>query len=248
MNQVEINQFDMHLVHPSWKHLVLGALNEMDPSYLTQLYQAQGWLPGPEKIFNAFSIPLANTAYILLGESPYPRAQSANGYAFWDNNVGELWSSSGLSKPVNRATSLRNIIKMLLVASNLLSEENTSQNEIAAIDKSPLVTNLGELFTNFLTNGFLLLNASLVYRKQSLQKDVKAWRFFVEALLQQLRPHAKQSIKLLLFGRVAQALKNSNLVTYECLRAEHPYNLSFIHNKMVLDFFRPLNLLGARTK
>ena len=45
----------------------------------------------------------------------------ANGYAFWDAAVNELWSDNGLSKAVNRATSLRNFIKMLLVTEGALS-------------------------------------------------------------------------------------------------------------------------------
>src|SRR3990167_11287507 len=103
-------------VHPSWKACLQRGLAKMSASYLANLQQKENWLPGPNKIFNGFSLPLHSVKYILFGESPYPRFESANGFAFWDASVKELWSISGLSKKVNRATSLRNIIKMLLVA------------------------------------------------------------------------------------------------------------------------------------
>ena len=42
--------------------------------------------------------------YVLFGESPYPRAQSANGYAFWDAAANSLWAEEGgLHQLLNRA-------------------------------------------------------------------------------------------------------------------------------------------------
>lgn len=241
-----MHSLNTQVIHSSWGKLVHNALDKMDPHYLLTLQKEQQWLPGPDKIFNAFSIPLSDTRYILFGESPYPRAHSANGYAFWDNNVSNLWSDRGLSKTVNRATSLRNMIKMMLVAANLLNPDTTTQEKIAAIDKSHLVHTMKELFTNFLSSGFLLLNASLVYRPNLVQKDAQAWRIFIESLLAQLAQQQARCIKVLLFGRLAKALKHINHGAFAHLEAEHPYNLSFIQNKTILNFFRPLNLLVKR--
>src|SRR5690242_3606123 len=98
-------------VHPSWHSCLRHALQNVDTTYLKNIASFSDWLPGANKIFSAFSIPIDQVNYILLGESPYPRAHSANGYAFWDAAVNKLWSDKGLSKEVNRATSLRNIIK-----------------------------------------------------------------------------------------------------------------------------------------
>src|SRR5262245_7286900 len=111
----------------------------MDSSYISSLARSSNWLPGPNSIFNAFSLPLDHVNYVLFGESPYPRQESANGYAFWDASVNELWSATGLSKKVNRATSMRNILKMLLIAEGLLDKQQTSQEAIARIDKTHLV-------------------------------------------------------------------------------------------------------------
>ena len=58
--------------------------------------------------------------YVLFGES-LPRRASANGYAFWDAAV-KIMVSFGNSKTVNRATSLLNILKMLLIAEGCLKK------------------------------------------------------------------------------------------------------------------------------
>src|SRR5690348_5345377 len=108
--------FNLQAADPSWQQCLAEALTKMDSAYLEELYANAHWLPGSKNIFNAFSLPVSKTNYVLFGESPYPRAVSANGYAFWDAAVNQLWSDTGLSKTVNRATSLRNIIKMLLIA------------------------------------------------------------------------------------------------------------------------------------
>lgn len=235
---------NIYNTHSSWqKHLDL-ALQSMDSHYLASLTQTNNWLPGIDHIFNAFSLPLQQVHYILLGESPYPRAQSANGYAFWDAAVKDIWSPTGLSKPVNRATSLRNIIKMLLVAEGALNPHHTSQTDIACIDKKNFAQTNAELFTHLLEKGFLLLNTSLVFQKDRVKKDARLWRPFLEYIvnvLMQKRPQAKW----ILFGRIAHELDDIiNQPGLKKLCAEHPYNHSFITNEEVLTFFRPLHLLN----
>ena len=98
-------------VHPEWTAILNHSLKALDPNYLRALQKNLEWLPGLQSLFAAFNLPLSATRYILLGESPYPRKDSANGYAFWDASVNSLWRETGLSKSVNRATSLRNLIK-----------------------------------------------------------------------------------------------------------------------------------------
>lgn len=226
-------------VHPEWQPLVESSLVKMDSDYLQQLMSSKDWLPGSASFLNAFSHPLSTTEYVLFGESPYPRDESANGYAFWDENVREIWSETGLSKQVNRATSLRNILKMLLVARGCLSED-LSQMAISKIDKSPMVTELSQLFQNFINKGFLLLNASLVLSSKKVTYDAKHWQVFMDHLLLQLS-EVKPSIKLILFGKIANRINDKE--KFNCLIVEHPYNLSFIRNENVIEFFKPLDLL-----
>lgn len=215
----------------------------MDQDYLQQLIDNTDWLPGPSNIFNAFTLPLTNTNAILLGESPYPRAESANGYAFWDAAVKEIWSDTGLSKKVNRATSLRHFIKMLLVADAKLTPTDTTQDAIAAIDKTNYVQTLDELFNNFLGSGILLLNASLVLSNRSVRQESKAWQPFIAQIFVELAMQ-KPGISLILLGNFAKSL--DHLIpknTFNRLEAEHPYNSTFIHNQDILSYFQPLQLL-----
>ncbi len=231
------------VIDPSWQPIVKKALETVSPDYLAELEKYNSWLPGKDSIFRAFSLPLSKTHYILFGESPYPRAVSANGYAFWDNNVKELWSKSGFSKEVNRATSLRNFIKMLLVSENYLDPDDTSQTAIAKLDKTPFVSTISDLFNHLLDNGFLLLNASLVLSQAPVHVDAKAWQPFMYSLLSQLA-ETQPKIKLILLGNIAKTIKKIPAVkSFELFEAEHPYNISFIHNKTVQDFFLPFHLL-----
>jgi uracil-DNA glycosylase len=230
-------------IHPTWQRIVADALKTVDPSYLNRLKDDKAWLPGHQHIFKAFSLPLSETRYILFGESPYPRSQSANGYAFWDAAVEKLWSDTGLSKAVNRATSLRNFIKMLLVSDSTLSSHDVSQAAIAALDKRGLVNTAEALFQNIINQGILLLNASLVLSSERVSFDAKAWRPFIECLLAELHVN-NPAIQLILFGNIAKAITELPSASgFDTLTAEHPYNISFIHNPRVLEFFQPMHLL-----
>lgn len=235
--------FNLSVIHDSWQECIARGLAQLDPAYVKQLSLDTEWLPGPDKIFNAFSIPMDSVNFVLFGESPYPRPQSANGYAFWDAAVKEIWSPTGLSKPVNRATSLRHLIKMLLIAEGVLENTDTSQPAIANVDKKKFVHTGEELFRNFIKAGFLLMNTTLVLHALYPQHDAKAWRPFVAEVLHCLvekRPH----IQFILLGKIANTI-NPLIKDVHIKRtyAEHPYNISFIHNPKILDFFRPLHLI-----
>ncbi|KTD35284.1 uracil DNA glycosylase [Legionella moravica] len=226
--------------HPEWKPILNNAIEVMDKEYLNQLLNDKNWLPGTTNLFSSFSLPLSKTRYILFGESPYPRIESANGYAFWDNAVDELWSSTGLSKQVNRATSLRNMIKMLLIARGSL-QEDTSQQAIALVDKTNLVHTAEDLFQGMMNKGILLLNACLVYSEGKVPYHARYWHPFMNSILEQLMM-IKSSIQLILLGKIANNIPHDILSVG--LIAEHPYNLSFITNQRVIEFFKPLDLLA----
>lgn len=227
--------------HPEWREILNDACAMLSPEYIQQLESSEYYYPGLKSLFATFSTPLSSIRYILLGESPYPRAQSANGYAFWDGAVDSLWSLKGMSKDVNRATSLRNLIKMLLFARGDLVDD-FSQDAIAQLDKSHFVQTASELFTSFISSGFLLLNASLVYSEGKVPYHARQWRPFIHRLLTQLAAY-NPSLKLILLGRIASNITEANL--FECVIAEHPYNISFITNPDVVAFFKPLDLIGS---
>lgn len=231
----------LDVCHSDWKNILNQALEAMDKEYLQQLMYSPSWLPGAERIFAAFSLPMAKTQYILFGESPYPREESANGYAFWDSAVGDLWSPKGLSTPVNRATSLRNWIKMMLVARGDLSIDNTSQESIAQLDKNRLVKTGEQLFQGMMNKGILLLNACLVYSEGKVPYHARQWKPFMQSFLSQLAI-IKPTIELILLGKIAETMSQEQLPVG--LSAEHPYNVSFISNPNVIEFFKPLDLMS----
>lgn len=235
--------FNLQVIHNSWQICLQQGLDRLDPHYIHHLALSKDWLPGPEKIFNAFSLPLEKVNYVLFGESPYPRRHSANGYAFWDAAVHHLWSETGLSKQVNRATSLRNLIKMLLIAEGLLTPLDTSQQAITKLSKHGLIQTNNELFTNFINKGFLLLNTTPILSEQSPEKDAKAFTPFIKEVLTCLIEH-RPNVVFILFGRIAKQV--CGLIedySVQTVFAEHPYNVSFITNNEVIGFFKSFHLL-----
>ncbi len=240
--------FNIQAADHTWQPILQQALHSIDQHYLNHLYHSKDWLPGPEQIFNAFSLPMTKVNYVLFGESPYPRKISANGYAFWDAAVKNLWSKTGMSKEVNRATSLRNFLKMLLVAEGLLDPKHTNQAAIAAINKDHLIQTNTELFQRLLQHGFLLLNTTPVLQADAPKKDARAWQGFTQIMLEKLLK-LRPNVTLLFFGAIAQNLSFSCVKSHENqLHAEHPYNITFIENPVVLNFFKPLHLLSSVKK
>lgn len=240
----EDNIFEwLKIAHSSWHAILTSACQKLPQDYIHSLAKDHSWLPGRQAIFNAFRLPLEQVHYILMGESPYPRFVSANGYAFWDNAVTELWSESGLSKSVNRATSLRNILKMLLLAEGKLSSEKLSQENIAKLNKTHCVKTIHELFHNLLNKGFLLLNANLVLSHRPVSEENQYWLPFLDSVLSQIKL-VNPNVILLLFGKIAERVTKLPIAKdYTLVVAEHPYNLSFIQNEKLLNFFAKFHLL-----
>lgn len=243
-------QHALALAHPTWHGVLeagLVALATATPDYLPTL-ATDNYLPTEQRLFAAFSQPFSRVRHVLVGEGPYPRADSATGYCFMDGAVGPLWSEAGLSKPVNRATSLRNFIKMLLVAAGRLQVEATSGAAMAPVAQAAqsdgTIHSLSQLQDNMLHQGFLLLNASLVFRSHVKPViDARAWQPFLRVVLAALGARSAPPT-LVLWGKLAEQLRQlpeSAALPQEV--AEHPYNLSFIGHAGMQKFFGPMHLL-----
>ena len=237
----------------SWRpHLLRGlqAMVQADKTYLPAL-AADHYLPTENRLFAAFALPLERVRYVLVGEGPYPRAESATGVCFMDGAVGELWCETGLSKAVNRATSLRNFMKMLLVAEGRLSADHCGAAAMAPVAAAALtdgsIQTLAELQHNLTEHGFLLLNAALVFRPQVAPAiEARAWLPFLQTVLAVLAERAEPPT-LVLWGKIADQLKKlpeTSRFPQAC--AEHPYNLSFIEHSGMQQLFGPMRLLRAR--
>jgi len=177
------------------------------------------------------------------------------GYCFMDGAVNALWSNKGLSKQVNRATSLRNFMKMLLVADGHLKKGHTSGTAMEPIaaqanaPDSPWIQTRAELQDKLLGQGFLLLNAALVFRPQVLPlKDARAWQPLLQAVLaalaEQVKSHHASLPVLVLWGKAAELLSAlpANAL-FPRVVSEHPYNLSFIDHPGMQGLFGPMQLL-----
>jgi len=227
----------------SWDTILSEAYASLEADYQKFLEEDEDYFPSKENYFNAFNtLPKEKVKYILFGQDPYPRKESAGGYAFIDTKVEKLFSTSGLSKEVNRATSLRNFVKMALVASGKLTTDDTTQEAISQLDKTEMIDSIEDLRMNFEKNGVLLLNTALIFTdKKSSTKHIKAWRPFVQTLLNALEESAP---KLILFGTHAKALKKQfTLGKFETIELEHPYNHTFISNPRAIKLFGPMKLL-----
>lgn len=233
-------------IDPSWKEIVSYALDGLDLNYLKYLEQDTTYFPDKNNFLNAFkTLPLTKTRYILFGQDPYPRKESALGYAFIDGKVERIFDANGLSKAVNRATSLRNFIKMLLVCEGKLHED-FSKEAIASIDTSNYIQTIQQLRQNFEKNGVLLLNMALVFSsKEESKYHIRAWKGFVRRLLQRL---ASQETELILFGNIAREVeKFDEAKEFTKHLLPHPYNISFITDPQAHTLFRKMRLLDHST-
>lgn len=230
-------------VHSSWHQILEDALNALDPEYLEFLQNDNTYFPDKNNFLNAFkTLSMRDTKYILFGQDPYPRVQSAIGYAFIDGKVDAIFSENGLSKEVNRATSLRNFMKMALVCEDKLKDD-FSKEAVATIDKTPYIKSIHQLKDNFEKNGVLLLNMALIFTtKEDSKKHVKAWNSFIKALLKGLKD---KDIELILFGKMAEVLKKvEEAERFKKHTMPHPYNISFITDTNAHRLFKPMHLLA----
>lgn len=186
-------------IDTSWEAIIFNALYALfnTNNHYLSILTTHDYLPTKKRLFSAFTQPLNAVRYVLIGESPYPRPESAIGLCFIDGAIDLLWSKNGLSKKVNKATSLRNFIKMLLVAEKKIDTNNINNtlaifaNE-ALNNQNSIIQTLTDLKNNLFAQGFLLLNASLIFRGNTTKvKDAKAWKPFLQIIFQALIEHAK---------------------------------------------------------
>ncbi len=227
--------------HPSWHKILEKSFASLPKEYQDFLLSNREYFPDKDKLFNAFTLPLEETKYILFGQDPYPRRESAIGYAFIDGKVKNLYGTNGLSTEVNRATSLRNFMKMAFVCEDELKDDFTKE-AVIMIDKSPYIDSIMTLKDNFEKNGVMLLNMALIFTtKEESKKHVKIWNAFVKTLLSELKD---KEIELILFGKMAEVLeKFDEAEGFKKHTMPHPYNISFITDERAHELFKPMHLL-----
>ena len=227
--------------HPSWHKILEKSFASLPKEYQEFIYHDKSYFPDKDNFLNAFKLPLEKTKYILFGQDPYPRYESAIGYAFIDGKVKSLYGENGLSTEVNRATSLRNFMKMLFVCEGKLGDD-FSKEAVIMIDKTPYIDSIMILKENFEKNGVLLLNMALIFTsKEESKKHVKTWNSFMKMLLKELQD---EKIELILFGKMAEVLeKFEEAVPFKKHTMPHPYNIGFITDERAHKLFKPMHLL-----
>jgi uracil-DNA glycosylase len=241
---MDIFTIEETMVHNSWHTIIEKAYHALAPEYRKFLKDDLHYFPDKYNFLNAFkTLPKQEMHYILFGHEPYPLKESAGGYAFIDMKVKKIFDEKGLSKEVNHATSLKNFIKMALIAKGSLHPLHTTQEAIRRIPKEGLIETIEELRGNFEKNGVLLLNRALIFtQKEASKQHIEAWQPFIVSLLQAL---VNEKITLILLGNHAKALgKLLPLDRFKQIVLEHPHNASFISNQDVLKLFRPMDLLA----
>lgn len=235
----------------SWHNIIIDSLiRNLDDQYLESLLKSD-FFPSFSKIFSPFKTPFDSVKFILFGESPYPRVGSATGFSFIDGEVDEIWSNNGLSKKVNRATSLRNIIKTAMVAEGLISSD-LRKDDIINLDKKNLSKTMNDIKDSFVLSGFLLLNASPILRsdrsKRVIKSDFNHWSGFYKDILMELDSRSCSSnTSVVLWGGIAkdiEALYQPKKIGF--VKMEHPYNISFISNPVAISLFSEISILSRK--
>ena len=233
---------ELNGVGSAWHPILVPALETLEEHYRKFVLAGEGYIPTSDRLLAAFStLRPEQVRYILFGQDPYPRSESAIGYAFIDGRVERIFSPTGLDSRINRATSLRNFVKMALVADGRLDSGDTSQQAIAALDKHDLIDSMDALRKNFERSGVLLLNTALLFTsKEDSKKHIKVWQGFVETLLRGMAVYAPT---LILFGTHAKAIEKLSATSEMTkIALEHPYNHTFVTNPNAHNFFGPMEL------
>ena len=233
MNEQFVNQL-LAPAHESWRGFLRDALGRMDPVSIQRLEENPGWLPGYDKCFAAFCVPRECVKVVWLGESPYPRPESANGFSFWDANIQCVFGSNGgLSAEVNKVASLRNLFKAWFVATGRLQKDATSKDHIPDMPKDGLAVNVAEVFENGLREGWLWLNTGLsLYTGPNAEKkevQICRWLPLVESVLQDA---SRGGAEIVLLGEKARKFELSvdNPITFGHLRPEKFVQDEGVHN------------------
>jgi uracil DNA glycosylase len=164
---------------------------------------------------------------VVFGQDPYPRKESAIGYAFWDGKIVS-WDS-----PLS--PSFRNIIKSILINENLVNRESKIK-EIRDIIKKNNIFSPDDFFRNSIKKGVIWLNASLTFEAKSqkiLNKHLNFWEPIVEVIIDKILTGSKNVIfvfwgakSLKLKKYISRTKYNNYYFIYNC----HPM-LEKFHSK-----------------
>lgn len=200
-------------------------------------------IPDQQAIFKLFYlIEPHKVKCVLYGEDPYPRLSSANGIAFWDQEVSR-WTDK------TKGNSLKHIMKALLIYKRLARYDTSIEECRKIVVKDPLFPSPDELFVSWLNQGVLLLNRSLVYTtKAEKNGHIKYWEDFQHSLMSFFKA---QKVPIVLWGKKAQSLEKALLKKdYPkdlIIKQGHPTYQHHFLNKAD-PFYSPFKELSEKTE
>lgn len=145
-----------------------------------------------------------NVRIIIIGQDPYPRAESAVGISFLDGAV-ESFQSPRL------APSVKHILQAILVSRKLMSPQD-SVDTMRAVLKDNIDGTQTEWFTSLATQcGVLWLNRSLTFGgkdPKTLQVHLTFWKPVIETILEEVvQARVGSGLIVLLWGAKAADLR-----------------------------------------
>jgi len=147
---------------------------------------------------------------VVFGQNPYPRVESATGIAMFDNAFAE-WNDSRFGK----VTSIRCIVKAACIW-KLQIDKKTSTSDIRLLLHERAVVSPPAWFQAMLTQGVLLLNASLTASTDdslSTSRHTSFWRPVVEQIVEGIldakrsAPPEHKGVVFAWWGNHAKALR-----------------------------------------
>lgn len=211
--------------------------NILDPSFdiisflndfTMRVDKAYHVIPDQQSIFKLFYlIDPSQVKCVLYGEDPYPRRTSANGIAFWDQEI-RSWHDK------TRGNSLKHIMKALLIHKGAASYSTPIKDCRSIVNGSKTFPTPDELFISWINQGVMLLNRSLVFTNaKEKAQHFRFWEPFQEALI----PYFKANdIPIILWGTKAQSMiklyKKYDYPEHLIIKQGHPtYQHHFLDKK-----------------
>ena len=230
-----VGEFKNELLVPVsdfWRNDVAEWLDAVDVRFLASL-EGDDWRPGPDLCLAAFTGDVCPRV-VWLGKSPYAKAERATGLSSHDGTTDTLFHGCALDARINKATSLRNMLKAWLRADGRLREGETNAEHVQAMCKEGLVEHVGALFEHGIEEGWLWLNAGLSIggRLEESAHWCGWWPFVTRAVASASASHAV----VVLLGAWAKTYRSDVLEEELVVEAVHPRNESFVEHAGIRDF------------
>ena len=217
-----------------WRADVAEWLETVDDRFLKAL-EGNDWWPGIDKCLVAFSGNV-RPRVVWLGESPYEGEDRATGLSFLDGTVGAIFRGDAFDVAVNKAASLRNILKAWCIADDRLEDGQTNREYVHAMRKDGLAQQITEVFQHGVENGWLWLNSGLSVGGPLVKSaHLCGWWPFVSRVIASA---SDANAKVVLLGSWAKTYRSDVADNELLVESTHPRNEAFLEDASVRELLR----------